>query len=68
MIIKHQQIAGVFLSVANVQCCRFFNTPDETFMFDALFTLNEMAAAGPGQLAAAALAVVLAVFSLGSGA
>ncbi len=37
-------------------------------MFDALFTLNEMTAAGPGQLAAAALAVVLAVFSLSSGA
>ncbi len=37
-------------------------------MFDALFTVNEIVAAGPGQLAAAALAVVLAVVSIGSGA
>ncbi|CZF81875.1 hypothetical protein D515_02210 [Grimontia indica] len=36
-------------------------------MFDALFTANEIVAAGPGQLAAAALAVVLAIFSIGSG-
>lgn len=35
-------------------------------MFDAMLTANEIVAAGPGQLAAAALAVVLAVISIGS--